>query len=105
MSVNVNSIVQHVIQNKKWNNKTRQCECKNYYKSKKDYSWNPNACICENSKYLKNMADASVTKCDEIIILMDTIATNTITTANTIDKDKDKYYSDECYEYCFNKFS
>ena len=26
--------------NQKWNNKTCQCECKNYRKCKEDYSWN-----------------------------------------------------------------
>ena len=31
--------------NQKWNNKTCQCECKNYCTCKKDYSWNPSACI------------------------------------------------------------
>ena len=31
----------------KWNNKTCQCECKN-----------PSTCICQNSKYLKSIADA-----------------------------------------------
>ena len=36
--------------NQKWNNKTCQCECKNYCTCKKDYSWNPSICICENSK-------------------------------------------------------
>ena len=25
--------------NQKWNNKTCQCECKNYHKHEKDYSW------------------------------------------------------------------
>ena len=35
--------------NKKWNNKTFQCECKNYLVCKKDYSFNPRTCICENS--------------------------------------------------------
>ena len=39
--------------NQKWNNKTFQCECKNYHKCKKDYSGNPSTCICEISKYLK----------------------------------------------------
>ena len=34
--------------NQKWNNETCQCECKNYRKSKQDYSWNPSKCICEN---------------------------------------------------------
>ena len=41
--------------NQKWN-KTCQCEFKNY-KCKKDYSWNPSTGICENSKYLKSIAD------------------------------------------------
>ena len=58
--------------NQKWNNKTCQCECKNYCKCKKDYSWNPSTCICENSKYLKS---TSVTKCDEIIIVMNNVST------------------------------
>ena len=48
-----------------------------------DNSWNPSACICENSKYLKSIPDTSVTECDEIIIVMDNVATkktNTIAT-------------------------
>ena len=65
-----------------------QCECKNYRKCKKDYSWNPSTCICENSKYLKSASDTSVTECDEIIIVMNnvstkkTIATNVMSTAS-----------------------
>ena len=43
--------------NQKWNNKTCQCEYKNYQKCKKDYSWNRSTFICENSKYLKSIAD------------------------------------------------
>ena len=39
--------------NQKWNNEAFQCECQNYCKCKKDYSWNPSTCICQNSKYLK----------------------------------------------------
>ena len=31
--------------NKKWNNQTCQCECKNYHNCKKDYSWTPSTCI------------------------------------------------------------
>ena len=72
--------------NQKWNNKTCQCECKNYHKCEKDYSCNPCTCICENSKYLKSVADTSVTKCDEIVIVMSntsTKRTNTITTNGT----------------------
>ena len=69
--------------NQKWNNKTCQCECKNYCKCKKDYSWNPSKCICEKSNYLKSIAHTSMTECDEIIIVMDNVSTkktNTITT-------------------------
>ena len=43
--------------NQKWNNKTCQCECKNYRECKNDYSWNPSTCIRENGKYLKSTAD------------------------------------------------
>ena len=81
--------------------RTCQCECKNYCKCEKDYSWNPNTRIQESSKYLKSVADTSVTECDEITIALDNIAkttkktntmstklTNTITTkmTNTITK-------------------
>ena len=74
----------------KWNNKTRQCKCKNYFKCKKDYSCNLSTCICDNSKYLESIADTSVTDCDELIIVMDisttkktnTIARNVLSTAS-----------------------
>ena len=59
----------------KWNNETCQCEFKNYHMFEKDYSRNPSTCIYENSIYLKNITDTSVTLCDEIIIVIDTIAT------------------------------
>ena len=70
----------------KWNNKTCQCECKNYRKCKENYSCSPSTCICENSKYLKSIADTTVTECDEIIIVMDNLSTkktNTIATDGT----------------------
>ena len=75
----------------KWNNKTKQCKCKNYFKCKKDYSCNLSTCICDNSKYLKSIADTSATDCDELIIVMDisstkktnTITTNVLSTAST----------------------
>ena len=60
--------------NQKWNNKTCQCECKNYCQCKKDYSWNPSKCICENSKYPKRTANTSVIECDEIISVMDIVS-------------------------------
>ena len=41
----------------------------------KDYSWNPSTCICENSKYLKSIADTSVIGCDKIITVLDTMLT------------------------------
>ena len=74
----------------KWNNKTCQCQCKNYRRCKKDYIWNPSSCICENSKYLKSITDTSVNECDDIIFVMDivstkkrnTIATNVMSTAS-----------------------
>ena len=76
--------------NQKWNNKTCQCECKNHRKCEKDYSWNPSTCICENIKYLKSVADTSMTECDEIVIVIDnlptkktsTIAANVMSTAS-----------------------
>ena len=52
--------------NQKLNNKTCQWECKNYQKCKKDYTWNPSTCVCENSKYLKSIADTSVIACGQI---------------------------------------
>ena len=42
---------------------------------KRDYSWNPSICICENSKYLKSIADTSLIECDEIITVMDIAST------------------------------
>ena len=65
----------------KWNNKTCQCECKNYRKCKENHSWNLSTCIGENSMYLKSVADTSVTKSDEIVIFMDNLPTKK---ANTI---------------------
>ena len=80
--------------NQKWNNKTCQCECKNYCRCKKDYTCSPSTCICENSKYSKNIADTSVIACDEIICVMDiastkmtnTIAANVMSTYNSFNK-------------------
>ena len=57
--------------NQNWNNKTCQCECKNYLSSKK------------KSKYLKSIADAPVTEFDDIVIVVDKVSTkktNTIAT-------------------------
>ena len=48
-----------------------------------DYIWSPSTCICENSKYLKSIADTIFTECHEIIVVTDSLSTkktNTITT-------------------------
>ena len=74
--------------NQKSNNKTCQCECKNYRTCKNNYNWNPSTCICENGKYLKSVADSSVTMYDKIIIVMNNL-----------------YYCNKYYKYCFSKFS
>ena len=42
--------------------------------AKKSYSWNPSTYNCENSKYLKSIADTSVIECDEIITVMDIVS-------------------------------
>ena len=47
--------------NQKLNNKTCQCECKNYRTCKKDI-WNPSSCTSENNRYLKSIGDTSVMK-------------------------------------------
>ena len=68
----------------KWNNNTCQCQCKNWHLDVN--SRNPSAWICENSKYLKGVADTSVTECDEIVIVMNNLSTkrtNTIRTKKT----------------------
>ena len=62
--------------NQKSNNDKCQYECEKYYTFKKDYSWNPSTCICENSKYLESIADDSVIVYDEIINVTDSVSTN-----------------------------
>ena len=67
----------------KRNNTSCQCECKNNHRCEKDYSLNPNTCICENSTCLKSGIDTSVTNCDKIVIAMNNLSikkTNSITT-------------------------
>ena len=45
---------------------------------KKSYSLNSSTCICENSIYLKSIADISVIEYDEIITVMDIVSTKKI---------------------------
>ena len=69
--------------NQKCNNKTCQCEYKNYCTCKKGYSWYPSICICEDIKYLKSITDTSiVTECDIIIIVMNNVLTRKAMAAN-----------------------
>ena len=73
--------------NEKWNHKTCQCKCKNYCIYEKDYNWSPSIRTCDNSKYLKSIADTSMIACDEIISVMDFVSTkmtNTIATNASI---------------------
>ena len=48
-----------------------------YHTCKKDFNWNPSACVCENSRYLKSIM------CDEIINVPYSVETNV---TNTIPK-------------------
>ena len=59
-----------------------ETKCRNH-KCERYCCWNPTACICGNSKYLKNVADTSVSQCDKNAVVMDiasTKKTNTIIT-------------------------
>ena len=62
--------------NQKLNNNKCQCDCKKYYTSKKCYIWNPSTCICENSRYLKDIADNSVIFFNKIVSVKDSASTN-----------------------------
>ena len=78
----------------KQNNNTCKCEwheCKNYRKCKNDHSLNPGTCICENSKYLKNISNDSNIVNVEIISGMNIVSTKmTNTIALNVTKN---YYS------------
>ena len=60
----------------KWNDETCNCECKNYYRSKKNNSWNPGTDICENNRYLRitSIGDGLLISCDEIIYVMEFVS-------------------------------
>ena len=68
MIVNTNSIVRHVIQIK--NAIMKQC----YSNCKKGHSWNLGTSICENTIYLKSIADTSVSACDKNISVTDIVS-------------------------------
>ena len=53
------------------------CKCKfNNTTCNSNQKWNNKACQCEYENYC--IADATVTECDEIIIVMDNISTKTL---------------------------
>ena len=66
--------------NPKWNDDKYQCECKNYRMCKKDYSWIPSTCICENIRYLKSIVDESVIVCDAIVNAVESVLINVTNT-------------------------
>ena len=69
--------------NKKWNNETCHCGCKNYRTCNKDCSWNPNACICEKGKCLQTIANDSKFVWDQSIFAMHIVATYVTNTVPT----------------------
>ena len=68
----------------KWNNDICWCEGRKYRHTKKGYSWNLRLCIYENGKYLKNIADSSVTVFDKIINSTDSVLANVTSTIPAI---------------------
>ena len=72
---------------------------------KKDYSFNSSKYICDNNKYLESIVDKSVTLCDEIINVTDSVSTNVTNTIAEIVMstvpinfdDKKVRYKMDCY--------
>ena len=96
--LNANSILQHVIQNKNGIIKYVNVNVRIILNAKKDYSWNPSPCTYEKSKYLKSIADTSVSKYDEIISVMDIVSTKkTDTIATNITKSCHSKKVIDCY--------
>ena len=62
---------------------------------KKDYSWNPNTCICESSRHIKSIVDVSVIVDDQIISITNCTWTNVtistiVTSTVSINSDDEK---------------
>ena len=76
-----------------------QSECKNYCRCKKDLSRNPSTHICENSKYLKGIADESVIVCNKIVNVTDSVLTNVTNTIPT-----NVMNTAKCHKYSANNF-
>ena len=69
MAANENSIVQLAIQIKNGIMKHVNVTVEIILHIKKDYSWNPSTCICENAKYLKSCADDQKLRLMKLYIL------------------------------------
>ena len=54
-------------------------------------------CICENRKYLKIIIDTSVTECDEIITVMDTVSTKKTNVTSTVSINCHSVKVKDCY--------
>ena len=64
---------------------------------RKDYSWDPSACIWENGQYLESVTDDSVITCDEILNTTDDISTNVTSTVSTNFDNKKVRQNMDCY--------
>ena len=80
---NANSIVQIAIQIKNRTMKHVNVSVKIIVRAKRDYSWSPSICICENDKYLKSVPDDSKNVYHEIINVMGIVSTNVANTIST----------------------
>ena len=67
-----------------------------------DYKCKFNSTTCNSTEKWNNKTNTTVTERDEIIIVVDNLSTKK---TNTITPTKRQYYSNRCYEYCFNKLS
>ena len=78
--------------------------------AKKDYSWNPSTCICENRRYSKSIVDNSVIVCDEILNILDSVSAN-ITRGwyerewvePILEIKKNMYWLKKCFKTCLEK--
>ena len=66
----------------------------------KNHGWNPSACIFENDKYLKCIADTLVSVYSEIKNAKNNISANVKYYTNKYDK----YYIKKCHEQYVKKF-
>ena len=83
MIANPNSIEQLAIQIKNGIIINVNTSVKNIINVKKDYSWNPSTCICENNTYLKSVVANSVNVFIEIMNAVDNVSTNVTNTIPT----------------------